>query len=563
MSRKDEITAEEAQNRLKKKIKHEVEDSPSVSDVTGKTNDSDKEEKSNHDTEGDLFILRLLLSYSATLSSQDEKILRTICRYSRQENVRYISLQPPILFGRSLANTIRTISSNAPVAGSSNAVNGKKRKKKPKINPKSITDDELRAYIWNARCKEPSFKEIFASFDRFKLIQTIYNFPRDLMLNSRKKVKNQLTRGEKDFLFSEVNRSSLLDPRFILVELWHLVSESVVINCQDFIHSKALALVIASLSSNHESIRSLSYSILQRFYRQLESSSTLYMEAPYWLWFIDSIRAYLIVKANHQLSSLLSVFLVCSLDILTDPSNVLFSTIRSFLTENFAKLNSKVVANKLKLLLHSTDVLHFRNHFNFATKVMRFGLINEDDLKALNSHQMFDWVMLLTHSRATTKDEILSLLQIIKSAVSISQFSVNFLCSQCNLLNFILQVTLAHAELKDKEPGEGENIVTQTVNDEEKITEKQDEKKKRKKSKKSKSNENTESIEDKIIHLLVNIVDQMLFHFADHDEHAADEMIDALATSNHSDQVKSILITLQTLRSVIYTSDGAKKNISE
>ena len=485
-------------------------------------------------------LIRLLLSYKCTLSLQDEKILRLIARNEKEGNS--VPLSSPILFGSSLASIIRSTASNCPVAGAE-SVNGKKRKKKKPINPNSITDEEIEKYLLSHHGKEPYFFQVFSSLDRVKLEQTILKFPHHLALNARKKVKNQLVRGERDICYSNEGRSSFLDPRFVLVELWHLVSPGIMLNCHDFIHSKALSLVIASLSSEHESIRSVSYSILQRFYRQLESSSKFYLEAPYWLWFLDSFRSYLVIEQNFRLQPLVTVFISCSLGVLTDPTHVLFGSIREFFSKNFPKISSKLVASKLKELLHSTNALHYKIHFDFATKVLEYGLIDEDDFQAVHSHLIFDWMMLMVHSKVTLEQEIVQLLRIFNSAISISLSCVQVLCLQCNLLSFILQVTLKQDQRvreKGMKASSGENGH------------------KKKKTKTPESQNTSKSEPNEIINQLNYLVESILYQFRANNDDVNDQFHDLNGT-NYIPSVKSILASLQLLRFSIYRDEVQEK----
>lgn len=501
---------------------------------------------SNVAADEDAYLIKLLLSYTGTLSIENEKILRFIAKNEKKQNAKAspysIAFRAP-LFGPSLASMIKTTIANSPVAGSG-AVNGK-RKRKKKVNPKGITDDEIRQYLVAHRGKEPPFLEIFRCLDRSKLKQTILEFPIHLALNPRKKVKNQLVRGSRDVLYSNENRDALLDPRFVLVALWHLVSASVMLNCHDFIHSGAFSLVISSLSSEYESMRSVSYSILQRFYRQLESASAYYLEAPYWLWFVDSLRSYLVREPNERICRLVTVFINCSLEILTDPTHVMFASIREFFTRNFTRLNAELVASKVNEFLHSTNALHYKIHFDFASKVLEYGLTSDDDFQAANSRLIFDWIMLFAHSRVTSHDELIHLVRILNSVLSISLSCVRVLCSQCNLLNFILQVTLRHAQRTPSDSARTSGAI-----------EARKRTKKRIKLQETVDTLDTESKE--VIEQIKCCVGNMLFYF-DGTESDLQVHLGQLDDSKYPSSVKVILAHLQVLRGCLYQGERGRE----
>lgn len=222
--------------------------------------------------------------------------------------------------------------------------------------------------------------DVFAVWSESLILNSISHFPTSVKLKARKRIKLYL---EEDV--------QILDPRFVLTQLWHLLSSRNLVDCRHFIDKNGLSLILVALSSRQSCVRKIAYSALQRFYRQIESQTfATFKDRHFWLNFIDSLRCGL-KEENEQLRRLRTSFLTNSIRILRQPLHVLFPQIRD-LVLNHSNSDSELASEVLKLMQSAHPASH-KQAFEWALAVITQAMDQKEDFELLNECRVFDFLI--------------------------------------------------------------------------------------------------------------------------------------------------------------------------
>lgn len=274
-----------------------------------------------------------------------------------------------------------------------------------------------------------SLEEIFACLDPKKMIPSISYFPLDLSLNAKKRmIRRDTLRGH-----------NVYDPRFLLVQFWHLLSPDQLINCSAFIEKHALSYIIVSLSSNQPCMRRLGYSCLQRFYRKLESSPH-FQDKKFWINFIDQIRTSL-KEDNEKIQRMETSFWHHAITIMNNPKSSTFTPVKDFVTSG-KHLDVQEIVRFLSLTVKSKDIEKHSDFSKFVLRVVSDGMTSEEDFKLILKFGLIDWMMMFSsssHSEARDKEGVLSVFQALSRH---DKKSTMKMCLEKGLLSFLMQESL-------------------------------------------------------------------------------------------------------------------------
>lgn len=225
-----------------------------------------------------------LSAYNATLSHTDQYLFQIIQHYEAKDVDMHE--YKPFLWGSSAASYYSV----------SDSIMSKTLNRQP--HPSQVTTLLLELFV----------KRTVTEFPQNRLL-----IPTDLSENEQKKY----------------------DPSFLLPLFIFLLSPESPIQVNKFINSGALAITLASLSSNDPSIRKSAYMILFRFQSHLAGVKN--EKAGLVAHFIDVLRNGITQlmdendeDASPQLSSIVSIFLARASFIVLNPSHQLYSTLHKF-----------------------------------------------------------------------------------------------------------------------------------------------------------------------------------------------------------------------------------------
>lgn len=309
-------------------------------------------------------ISKLLGNYHATLSGQDQEIFAQIVQFD-QDNV--LLKYHPFIWGDSASSYYSTIS-----------------------------DSRYTLF------KIPRIDQVMAQYEKNMMIKTVHEFPIDLGL----------------YQTSYDDRSDLFDPRFILLSLYHLLSPSNLINCLKFISFRSLSLALVSTSANDSAIRTLAYSVLNRFYQHLESSKNTSI-VYFWTHFINCFRASL-KSENQKTSYLLTSSLALSIEIINSPKSPLFDPVKEF-------VGRKAVFDSESVSFFLLSLLNY-NHINWklfqatALGLLVQGVKDEGDYQICVQNNLYKTLLSLYTSEWTGKEAKLGILKFVKNCINIVEF---------------------------------------------------------------------------------------------------------------------------------------------
>ena len=225
-----------------------------------------------------------------------------------------------------------------------------------------------------------------------------------------------------------------LDPRFVLTQLWHHVAARNLTDCQVFVDRGGLSYALVALSSRQVCVRKLAYSLLQRFYRQLESLPfATFKDRQLWLNFLDMLRSCL-TQANQQLRRLRTSFYTNCVSVIRDPSHPLFADVRQLLLKH-ATIDEDIADDVVRLLA-SSHPKSYREAALWALTVMLQGIDEKEDFDLLNKRLAFDRLIDLFSCETCSLQEKQLVLNVMEKACKIKEAAMS-LCSKAAVIPFL------------------------------------------------------------------------------------------------------------------------------
>ncbi|UXI14977.1 hypothetical protein NH340_JMT00920 [Sarcoptes scabiei] len=275
--------------------------------------------------------------------------------------------------------------------------------------------------------ERPRIDQIFQGFESSKAFRmSLSCFPINISL-------------EKPFeVIEDIDLPNRLDPRFMVPMLFHFVSVPSMPKYHKFINHGCLSYVIAALSSECILTRKLAYGILARFYSLLENSAYP-QDRQLWIDLIDFIRSGLF-EANQRIDCCHTVLFVRIIEILLNPTSLLFPTIRNYLIHNQSKPYSYQHipsiyqtcwreipgSNRIAVLKHQKFII------NWITDSLRM----KTDVKIWNRRFVFSEMMIF-HSSPICSNEIRLLILRMLQILAAKPEGAKILCTQLSIFAWI------------------------------------------------------------------------------------------------------------------------------
>ncbi|CAG2106743.1 unnamed protein product, partial [Medioppia subpectinata] len=310
---------------------------------------------SNRDT-----IALILSSYNLSLNKCDQKLLKLLCHM--ETNGHNLHKYQPFLWG----------------------MNG-------------AIHYSIKSMQKEALLKEPKMEQILSSINENQLKYTLNNFPIDLPLNPIE-------------VIDASDSHYLTDPRFLLPLLYNLLSNQSVVKCHKFVSFGCMSYAIAGLSSRDQDMRSLAYSVLNRFHSHLEVAS-FPKDRFLWIAIIDCIRSG-ITEDNVRIPSLITVFMVRIIAVLLHPNDKLFNSVRNFLV-NRPTIQLNVLPDFYQNI-YSSDIETHKRLQRFVISWICDGLRSEEDIKLCLKRNVFRELMVLFDSCLTEAENQILILMALR-----------------------------------------------------------------------------------------------------------------------------------------------------
>lgn len=254
---------------------------------------------------------------------------------------------------------------------------------------------------------------------------------RDSITNFQTGVKLRIQRKS---LLQSADGTEILDPRFALMQIWHLLSARNLVDCEMFVKRGGLSYILVALSSCQPCIRRVAYSTLQRFYRQLESlPHNSYKDRQLWLNFTDVLRSALTTE-NQQLRRLRTAFYSNAIPLIQKPDNLLFGDVRQiFLNSSHSDAD---IASELIRFLKSAHPKNHSDALHWSLVVMSEGLDQKEDFDLLDKRGFVDLLVNFCSSPLLTSFERQRILIVIEKASRIKE-AARLMCSRNALISFM------------------------------------------------------------------------------------------------------------------------------
>lgn len=227
----------------------------------------------------------------------------------------------------------------------------------------------------------------------------------------------------------------------LLTRLWHVLSPTVIVNCHKFIQYGFLYGPVCGISSDDAHVRSIAYSVLQRFYCHLESGQD-FVGRLFWTGFIDNIRC-MMKTTNEQLPTIVTSFLAYSIEILIEPSHPLLESLRNAVID-FRKPSD--IWKCLKKLLHASDPQSQSIQINWSLKVI-FDSCSSGSKKnfdELFNHQIIDTLIQNLISCSTPTDTKILCAEIMECATR-NEIVARKLCIDHSIHSFMLILAIDYS----------------------------------------------------------------------------------------------------------------------
>ncbi|CAG2193882.1 URB1 [Mytilus edulis] len=223
----------------------------------------------------------LLGSYMATLSDTDQRLLKLMYLYEKNECV--ISEYRPYLWG-----------------------------------PKAVEHHSVQKTIGPSLMKKASIDQVIENLDQATLHKSILNFP------LRRKLQAYTLQDSAECKSSP----DIYDPCFILPLFSHILSPDQLIDCRKFIERGCLGYILAALSCHDSTMRGAAYFVLDNFVHHLEGSR--FPEKDQILYVMVLLRNS-IEKPNIKLPCIITVFLAKAVRLMLKAEQHMYQMINSFL----------------------------------------------------------------------------------------------------------------------------------------------------------------------------------------------------------------------------------------
>ncbi|XP_076077212.1 nucleolar pre-ribosomal-associated protein 1-like [Mytilus galloprovincialis] len=223
----------------------------------------------------------LLGSYMATLSDTDQRLLKLMYLYEKNECV--ISEYRPYLWG-----------------------------------PKAVEHHSVQKTIGPSLMKKASIDQVIENLDKAILHKSILNFP------LRRKLQAYTLQDSTECKSS----LDIYDPCFILPLFSHILSPDQLIDCRKFIERGCLGYILAALSCHDSTMRGAAYFVLDNFVHHLEGSR--FPEKDQILYVMVLLRNS-IEKPNVKLPCIITVFLTKAVRLMLKAEQHMYQMINSFL----------------------------------------------------------------------------------------------------------------------------------------------------------------------------------------------------------------------------------------
>nr|CAD7260110.1 unnamed protein product [Timema shepardi] len=329
----------------------------------------------------------LLGAYNASLSTSDQLILRLLKSYEHSG----VSLHEcrPYLWGEAAVNHYSVRSA-------------------------------LAQSLW----RQPNIEQVLNLLTVDNVATTLKYFP----LNRTLKV------GEK----LHADAPNTYDPAFLLPLFSHLLAPENLSRTFRFHRSGALALTLACLGSNCESVRQAAFHVVARFYFHLEASTG--SDKKVWVQFINALGGG-ICQISEDVQSvqppyIVALFLARASLHVSNPLHPMFAPLHNYISLKSA-LNLTTVPEFLALF-HSSDV-NYRVHRHFILEVLRDGMKQKDDFEISHKNVIYKILLSFYSSVIADKKSKLLILEIVESSVKIPE-AAPLLVSSYGILSWLEQI---------------------------------------------------------------------------------------------------------------------------
>jgi phage anti-repressor protein len=261
--------------------------------------------------------------------------------------------------------------------------------------------------------KTPKASELLKLLNSEQMCQTSINFPLFLPLDPMEEIQDDGSLSSEQY-----------DPRFLLPFLSHLLDS----NCNIFmdkhmrlVDGGALSFAIAAISSAVYGVRAAGYHLLQSIYRSL-SSAKLAKEKKVWLHLIMLIKQGLATSPRWstdrkcvRLPSLLTVFLIKTVNVLLDPEDPLYRPVcRSILAKPALDLSA---IPEFSRLLNSADASNSKAEQRWLLDLVKAGVKDNIDYDLVKRNYATKILMALWGSCLLDRAGHLLVLDVITNCV--------------------------------------------------------------------------------------------------------------------------------------------------
>lgn len=276
--------------------------------------------------------------------------------------------------------------------------------------------------------RSPNIDEIFQNFNGRYFTNSISCFPIDVAIDD-----------ETVPILEGIEYCDRYDPRFILPMFYHFLSVQSIVKYHKFITYGCLAYTISALSSYCIRIRNIAYRILARFHHHLNCAK--YPEdRQLWIGLIDFIRSGMI-EENQRIECSHTVMFARIIEILLNPTCLLFPTIRNFLIHSQSKpMNYRSIPFSLYTAcisnMDGTNPISYMLHQKFIINWMIHSLRTDCDVRMWHKRQTITDMLTYYNSPLCPIDNrplIMRLLQTIAKLVE----GIKILCQECAIFAWI------------------------------------------------------------------------------------------------------------------------------
>ncbi|XP_027201896.2 nucleolar pre-ribosomal-associated protein 1 [Dermatophagoides pteronyssinus] len=278
--------------------------------------------------------------------------------------------------------------------------------------------------------RSPNIDEIFQNFNNSRyLTNSIACFPIDVAIDDDLVV-----------ILDGIEQWDRYDPRFILPMFYHFLSVQSIVKYHKFISYGCLSYTITALSSYCQQIRNIAYRILALFYHHLNCAR--YPEdRQLWIGLIDFIRSGM-SDENQRIECSHSVMFARIIEILLNPTCLLFPTIRNFLIHSQSKpmnyrsipigLYSACISN-----MNGTNPISYMLHQKFILNWMIDSLRTDQDVQMWHKRKAITDMLTYYNSSSLCPMENKPLIMKLLQTLAKLNEGVRILCQECSIFTWI------------------------------------------------------------------------------------------------------------------------------